>query len=424
MAKAGITDKEVRALIVRAQHEGRTVTQADGSVPGLTATASKAGTLAWVLRYRTGGKQREATIGQYPAWGAADAREHAKELRRSVDKGVDVAAEKQIAKLAKETEWTVDELATCYFEKAEKELAPHTYKQRKRLFETYINPHIGAFPATSIKPQHIVQVVAKSLEGGKTLPKTVLIVMTQLFHHAVARAVVGLNPCRDVRETAVVGKSDPPKPRVKLMLKELSAFLPALASIPRQYELAIRILLLTAVRVGTLTEAKIEEFDLERATWSVPHSRRKNRRHTTGPFVIPLPPAAVEWVRELIVLADRSEYLLPVEARRHSDARNAMSKRTTVGDWLDRMPGCGHDWRRITPHDARATCRSWLTELKVPYEVRQRYLDHALRGMDVVYDKSDLIEQRREVADQWLGFMTKCEAGDEGAEILPLQRSA
>lgn len=424
MAKSGITDKEVRALIARAQREGRTVTQADGLVPGLTATASKAGTLAWVLRYRTGGKQREATIGQYPAWGAADAREHAKELRRNVDKGMDVAAEKQIAKLAKETEWTVEQLAASYFEKAEKELAPHTYGQRKRLFETYIKPHIGSFPAAAIKPQHIVQVVAKSLDGGKTLPRTVLIVLTQFFHHAVARAVVGSNPCRDVRETAVVGKAAPPKERISLKINELAAFLPALKSIPRSYELAIRLMLLTGVRVGTLTEAKIEEFDLAGANWSVPHSRRKNRRHTTGPFVIPLPPAAVELVRELIVLADKSEHLLPVEARRHSDARNPMSKRTTVGDWLDRMPGCGHDWRRITPHDLRSTCKSWLSELRVDYETRQRYLDHALEGMDSVYDKADYIDRRREVAERWLGFLNQCEAGDEGAKILQLRRLA
>ncbi len=37
---AGITDKEVRALIAKAKREGRTVTQADGFIPGLTLTAT------------------------------------------------------------------------------------------------------------------------------------------------------------------------------------------------------------------------------------------------------------------------------------------------------------------------------------------------------------------------------------------------
>jgi hypothetical protein len=33
---------------------------------GLTFTLSKAGTAAWVLRYRTGGRARELTIGNFP----------------------------------------------------------------------------------------------------------------------------------------------------------------------------------------------------------------------------------------------------------------------------------------------------------------------------------------------------------------------
>ena len=59
---AGITDKEVRALIAKAKREGRTATQADGYIPGLTLTASKAGTASWVVRYRTAGKQKEVSF--------------------------------------------------------------------------------------------------------------------------------------------------------------------------------------------------------------------------------------------------------------------------------------------------------------------------------------------------------------------------
>ena len=202
------------------------------------------------------------------------------------------------------------------------------------------------------------------------------------------------------------------------------AFLGALATIPRQYALAIRVLLLTGVRVGTLSEARITEFDLEAAQWSVPWERRKNRRRTTGPFVIPLPPVAVEWVRELIQLADRDEYLLPVESRRHSDARNPMSKRTTIGDWLDKMQGAGADWRRVTPHDLRSTCKSWLSELRIDYETRQRYLDHALEGMDAIYDKADFIEHRLAAANKWLGFLNDTEAGRDSATVINLPNAA
>ncbi len=422
---AGITDKEIRALRTRAMNEKRTMTQTDGLIPGLTVTASRTGAASWVLRYYVGGKRREATIGQFPVWGAAEAREKAKELRRSVDQGIDVAAEKKAAKLAKAKEWSVEQLAESYFEKAEGELAPHTLKQRKGTHTRYIKPLIGSLPAASIDASHVVEVVRKSLSGGKSLPRLVLITLTQYFAHAIGQGVLKENPCRDVMETAVVGKQEDPKKRIGLTAAELGAFLPVLSILPRPYELAVRLILLTGVRVGTITEAKISEFDLEAGVWAVPHERRKNRKHTEGPFLITLPPAAVEWVQEIIGLADGNEYLLPVESRRHTDRRNPMSKRTTIGDWLDRAWRKGEGaWRRITPHDLRSTCKSWLSELQVDYETRQRYLDHALTGMDAIYDKSTYLDRRRVVAQRWLDFLTQCEMGKTGAKVLPIRPAA
>lgn len=92
---AGITDKEVRALLAKAQQIEKKTTLADGSVPGLTLVAMPTGVGSWRLRYYAGSKQKEVTIGQYPTWGIKDARERAKELRRAVDQGADVALDKQ-----------------------------------------------------------------------------------------------------------------------------------------------------------------------------------------------------------------------------------------------------------------------------------------------------------------------------------------
>jgi integrase len=421
---AGITDKEVRALITRAQKDGRKLTQADGTIPGLTLVASLSGTGSWRMRYYIGPKQKEATIGQYPAWGIAEARGRAKELRRAVDDGVDVALEKQRRKQEATTATTVDDLAAAYFEKAEKELHPHTFKQRRSLHDRFVSPTIGAFRADSISPAQIVEVVKKSLAAGKSLPNITLTHCSLIFAHAVGNAICAANPCRDLKLSAIVGKQDAPKQRISLTATELASFLPALETIPRQYALAIRLMLLTGVRVGTLTEAKIAEFDLDAGLWSVSWDRRKNRRHTTGPFNIPLPADAVSWVRELVQLADRNVYLLPVESRRHSDARNPMSKRITIGDWLNKMQGCRQDWRRITPHDLRSTCKSWMSELPIDYETRQRYLDHALEGMDAIYDKADFIDHRRAAADQWLWFLKEIESGKETAKVIKLPSAA
>lgn len=429
---AGITDKEVRALIAKAQREGKAQYQADGSIPGLTLSVSKTGTAAWYLRYRINGKQKERTIGQYPAWGAAEARDKAKELRRAVDDGVDVALEKQRKKQEALAATTVDMLAAEYFAKIEKGMTqktgmrPHTFKQRKSIHERYVSSLIGRFEASTVTPAQVVNVVKKAEAGGKTLPDITLTHCNLLFAHGIGSGACAVNPCRDLKLTAIVGPQDPPKQRIALGAEELGNFLRELHRMPRHYELAVRLMLLTGVRINTLAEARKNEFKPDFALWEIPHERRKNRRHTTGPFVIPLPAQAVEWVQELLKLADRDEFLLPVNPIRGAGVRNPLSKRTTIAGWIDRVrTESGGTWRRITPHDLRATCKSWLSELRVDYETRQRYLDHSLDStVDQIYDKADYREHRMAAANKWLKFLNDLETGQSGSNVICLPEVA
>lgn len=429
---AGITDREVRALIAKAQREGKAQYQAEGTVPGLTISASKKGVASWYIRYRWAGKQKERTIGQYPVWGAADAREKAKELRRDVENGVDIALEKQKQKQEALSAVTVDMLAAEYFDKIENGMTmktgmrPHTFKQRKSIHDRYVSPLIGRFEASTITPAQVVHVVKKAEAGGKTLPDITLTHCNLLFAHGIGNGACTVNPCRDLKLTAIVGPQEPPKQRIALGAEELRNFLRELHRMPRNYELAVRLMLLTGVRINTIAEAKKEEFKPKFAVWEVPHERRKNRRHTTGPFVIPLPAQAVEWVKELLKLADRDDYLLPVNPIRGAGVRNPLSKRTTIAGWIDRVrTESGGTWQRITPHDLRSTCKTWLSELRVDYETRQRFLDHSLdSAVDAIYDKADYREHRLAAANKWLAFLNDLEAGKAQGNVINLPGAA
>lgn len=429
---AGITDREVRALISKAQKSGKTEYLSEGTVPGLTVSSSKTGTASWYLRYRFAGKQKERTIGQYPAWGVADAREKAKELRRDVENGLDIALEKQKRKQEALSVVTVDKLAEEYFAKIEKGMSLktgmrlHTLKQRRSIHDRYVSPLLGRFEASSVTPAQVVNVVKKAESGGKTLPDITLTHCNLLFAHGIGYGACIVNPCRDLKLTAIVGPQEPPKQRIALGLEELGNFLRELHRMPRHYELATRLMLLTGVRINTIAEAAVSEFKPDFSVWEVPHERRKNRRHTTGPFVIPLPGQAVEWVRELLKLADRDEYLLPVNPIRGAGVRNPLSKRTTIAGWIDRVrTESGGTWPRFTPHDLRSTCKTWLSELRVDYETRQRYLDHSLdSAVDQIYDKADYREHRLVAANKWLAFLNDLEAGKAQENVIRLPGAA
>ena len=418
-----ITQPKINSLIGRAKREGRKIAEADGVVPGLTFVASPGGGASWMLRYYVGTRRKKIVIGQYPAWGISDAREEAKRLRREVDTGTDVALEKRRRKQEARSAWTVEDLARHYLTMAEKDLAAHTHAQRVRLYEKYVRPGYGSVPVDKIKPADIGDCVRASSQAGKTLPRNVLILWTQFFHMAVGQGMVPANPCRDLRASAIVGQKEAaPKQRTALKDDELRSFLKALPAIPRPYELAVRLLLLTGVRVSQLSEAKVDEFDLAAGVWRIPPERRKNRRFTQGPHEMPLPPEAVDWVRELLAIADRSGYLFHQEGRRHVHGRTARSKRQTFAGAMDRLHREHGQWRRVTPHDLRATCKSLLTELRVDYETRQRYLDHALdSAMDRIYDKSDLLSQKADAARRLLAHLSRLESEVPGRKVVPIR---
>jgi hypothetical protein len=98
----------------------------DDAVRGLALRVTAAGARSWVLRYRADGTQRALTLGSYPDWSVAQARERARALKRRIDEGEDPLANKH----AKRTAPTVAELAELYLaEHADvaKRASPHDH---------------------------------------------------------------------------------------------------------------------------------------------------------------------------------------------------------------------------------------------------------------------------------------------------------
>ena len=418
-----INNASINALVRKAKAEGKDGNPVtDDIVKGLCFLPRKSGRGSWYLRYSFGGKKTKTDIGQYPVWSIAEAREEAKAIRRRIDSGINPALEKAQRKADERNVWNVDQLAQYYFDLSKKDLAEHTHKQRIQQYAKYIKPRYGAYPVDKVKPSDIGDNIRAVADAGKTLPRSILILWTQLYHHAVGQGMVESNPCRDIRAETIVGKSAPPKPRTVLKPDELTPLLQSIHMMPRPYELAVRLLLLTGCRISQLTEAKADEFDLEAGVWRIPHERRKNRRFTVGPDEKPLPTEAVEWVRELKTMQDRKGYLFPLEGRRHTEGRTTRSKRTTIGDWLDRIHAeCG-SWQRITPHDVRAMCKTYLAELRIDSEVRQEYLDHAKANkMDSIYDKAELADAKADAARRLLAYLDRLESQTQPQKVVSIR---
>ncbi|MBX3605811.1 MAG: tyrosine-type recombinase/integrase [Piscinibacter sp.] len=407
---------------VRIRHwisKGEPVAKSDGH--GLTFTLSRAGTAAWVLRFRNaGGRRKELTLGNYPDLTLAAARKLARERRVDIDKGRDPAAEKKIEKMRSRQAWTVRKLAEDYKTKklTTPPLAEGTVYYRRSDIDKVIVPKLGSLEARQVAPMDIVHVLEASKRSW-TVSKRILTSAKQLFGHACGKRLININPCAGIELPALMGARPPIRKRLMLTEDELRALLKDVDHIGLSNALALRVLLATCVRSIELTKARWEHVDLESGTWWVPDESVKTR---VG-FLVPLTPTVVRWFRQLRELSEGSAWVLPARTsrrvRHHGDTHVG---KTTLWAAITRAFERGKvEIRRFTPHDTRSTAKGHMRNMGIANEITELALNHKLKGMEAVYDVREEIPERRAALELWAGFLCACEAGTPW-NLAPLRR--
>ena len=392
-----LTDIRIKSLI----RTGTPTAISDGN--GLTFTLSKNGTSAWVLRYRHGGRQKELTIGRYPDITLSKARELASESRANIQQGEDVARSKKLKTRDLAAAKTLKDLANDYLAKAKPVLAGSTFKQRKHHIDDVILPKLGSLLVREVTTTDVVYLLESV--GKIHVASLVLIALSRIFKHGIAKHVAIVNPCIGITATAICDAAKPTRLRLKLSEVELRLILPALPSIGIENSIAIKILLTTCVRTNELVKAKWTEIDFTKAEWTIPDANSKTRKG----FTIPLPPAVVIWFKELQEYACGSEYVLP--SRRSGECKQPHILTLTFNVALNKLYNKIEGIRRFTPHDLRSTARSHLTELGINLIVAERCLNHSLGGLVGIYDQHDYMKERRAALELWTDFILACENG-------------
>lgn len=376
---------------------------------------------SWRFRYRFAGKQRVMILGSYAVLSLADARRTAKELRARVAMGHDVAGEKQerkkaaVAKIENEKNaLTVGQLADEYFERTIVGHWKHPNIVRSRI-ERDIKPNIGKLAVQDVKPMHIdamLQSVVK--RGAPTTANDVLRWVRRMFDYAVKRHMVEYNPASAFTLGDAGGKEES---RDRWLnrdeLVQLFEGMRVTVGFGIENLLAVKLLLLLAVRKQELTAAKVAEFDLDKAVWKLPAERTK----TGAAINIPLAAPAVECLRKLIELGCSSDYLLP--ARKRQERMLPHIHENTLNVALSKVrPNLG-DMERFVIHDFRRTARTHLSALGIVPHIAERCLNHKIEGVAGIYDRHDYIDERREALTKWSAFLECCETGKDW-NVIPL----
>ena len=133
--KAVLTDKALKAL----QPKAKPYRVSDAH--GLYIEVSKAGTKAWHLKYRFGGKEKRLSIGKYPYIGVSEARKRANAAKLLLSDGIDPKADREQQAQQQALEQTLFKgVADAWYKKMQPQWAPATEKKRKALLNNDILP--------------------------------------------------------------------------------------------------------------------------------------------------------------------------------------------------------------------------------------------------------------------------------------------
>jgi integrase len=369
----------------------------------------------WRFRYRLAGKQRVMDLGNYSDLSLGAARKTVKELRARVALGFDVAAEKQerkreaVAKIeAEKNALTVGQLADEYFERMILGRWKHPNIVRSRI-ERDFKPNIGALPVEDVKPSHIDAMLHAIVKrGAPTVANDVLRWTRRMFDHAVKRHIVQYNPAAAFT-LADAGGQETARSHwlTRSELADLFEAMRRAKGFSVENYLAVKLLLLLAVRKQELVGARIAEFDLDKAVWSLPATRTK----TGASIDIPLCKPAAEAVRKLAELACGNDYLLP--ARKRQERMLPHIHENTLNVALSKVKPLLPGMENFTIHDFRRTARTHLAALGVEPHIAERCLNHKIDGVEGIYSRHAYFDERRDALAKWAAVVEACEVSLE-----------
>jgi integrase len=275
-----------------------------------SAPAARAGKASWILRFRLNSRSREKVLGRYPELSLKDAREHARQDRLRIERGIDVAAAKQAEKALVLEVPTVQRLGEVWFARY---IQPR-YKHPDvvaRVLRKHINPVLGPVAPPDVQPVHIDRVLTRIVNSGApTVANDALRYMSRMFRMAVRNHWIERNPAADF-DLLDAGGDETPRDRW-LTLQELQQLARAMQATPnfgRENELVVWLLLALCVRKMELLSARWDAFDLDAGVWTLARESTK----TQSAIRIPLAKPVIAWLKEAKVFAFGKPFVfLPV----------------------------------------------------------------------------------------------------------------
>lgn len=352
------------------------------------------GKRTYVLRYCIGGKRKDKHLGSADDLSLTEAKRLADKLRSELAEGKlpQTARDKLAEKLKEADAPTFEKYALEAIEKIASVRVWKNAKHKAQWFatvRTYAFPVLGKKKLSEIKKTDVLEVLRPIWSTKTETASRVRGRLENIFSYAVTDGLMEFNPAI---WRGNLDRDLPPPSKIQIvehheampldvLQEKITCFYPA-SDRTRQ---VILFTILTASRVGESVPARWDEIDWENRIWSVPPERRKDQK--PYPHRVPLSDQAIELLNSV---EKKGEEIFCFNA-------DNLGSRYSLAHLLQQMTNT-----TATMHGFRSTFRDWAAENGVPDTIAEKCLMH-VTGNAVVqaYQRSDLLEQRREVMQAW-----------------------
>ncbi|WP_170473348.1 tyrosine-type recombinase/integrase [Ruegeria arenilitoris] len=346
----------------------------------------------WFLRVTVHGRRREMGLGSASEVSLKEARQSAEQWRSYARQGKDPIKERE--KERREAERNLNclaDVATDAFESRKAELKGDGKAGRWfSPLELHVLPKLGKVPVSDIDQIDIRDALKPIWHSkGETARKALNRLSIVLKHAAALGLDVDLQATEKAK--ALLGKSrHKPQHIAAMPWIEVPEFYRTL-EVPTTSNLALRILILTAVRSGPLRFMHYDQ--IEGDVWTIPADQMKGRLGQTSDFRVPLSSEALHVV-DLSRPFNRDGFLFP-------GLRKGVISDMTMSQHMKKT---GLDYR---PHGFRSSLRDWLADrTDTPHEIAEACLAHSTGSqVERAYRRTDYLEQRREIMERWSRFV-------------------
>ncbi|NDX18370.1 tyrosine-type recombinase/integrase [Acinetobacter baumannii] len=380
---------------------------------GLILFVRKSGTKVWRYKYkRANGKDGLMTLGNFPALSLKAARDKRRELEELLANGVDPIDHIEQQKARLDDSYCFEAVAREWHKAYDStgRWAPETAARALKNLEEYVFPRIGRQYIDTLKPKDLIQIIKAIEELGFTeVVKKTRQRLISIFAFAMSKGLIENNPAYGLQDIFVLTKKTKHHPQLPLeKLPELQSKLAADTGYPLT-RLCVEFALHTFARSSEIRFARWDEFDFDKAIWTIPaeresvpgykYSHRGAKMKT--PHLIPLSKQALAIIKEIHKYSGHTQNVFP----KNGDPHGFMSE-TTINKTLRRLgydtntEVCGHGFRGMA-------CAALIQSNLFQKDAVEKQMSHQERNeVRLAYThQAEFLEERKAMLTWWSDFL-------------------